>query len=68
MIIVFTVKIINLLYLFFLKFFHCVRKFLLKKHVIKWTLLVDGLLGFLWIEFKVMGQLIGLVSVGVTTH
>ena len=31
-------------------------------------ILSDGLLRFLWIQFKVTGQLIDLESVGVTTH
>ena len=34
----------------------------------EWVPLSDGLLSFFWIEFKVTGQLIGLASVGVTTH
>ena len=34
----------------------------------KCAALSDLLLWFLWIEFKVMGQLIGIILVGVTTH
>ena len=32
------------------------------------TPLSDGLLWFLWTEFKVIGHLISVASVGVTTH
>ena len=34
----------------------------------EWPPLSNWLLWFLWIEFGVMGQLIGFASVGVTTH
>ena len=34
----------------------------------EWVPLSDGLFLFLWIEFKVMDQLIGHVLVGITTH
>ena len=34
----------------------------------QWVPMSDELLWFLWIEFKVMCQLISLGSVGVTTH
>ena len=34
----------------------------------EWTSLSDGVLWFLWIKFKVTGQLISLASVAVTTH
>ena len=34
----------------------------------KCAALSDGFFWFQWMEFKVMGQLIGLTSVGVTTH
>ena len=36
--------------------------------ICQWTPLSDELFWFLWIEFKVMGQLIGLGSIGVSTH
>ena len=36
--------------------------------ICKSALLPDGLLWFLWIEFKVTDQLIDFVSVGVATH
>ena len=34
----------------------------------EWASLSEVLLWFLWMEFKVAGQLIGLTSVSVTTH